>query len=257
MATKQLKFRALKASEIDVRVQSVFRGDKGFRLLLYKDARCDMMVLDETVGPLQWKREHLRENHNCVVSIWDEDNKQWVGKEDTGLIEEQKKDGPETALASKGTASDSFKRACFNWGIGRELYTGPLLNIYDPNYIKNGKVWEKFTVKGIVIQDGQIINLIIVDESGKEIFSWPKGAAKQQQRSDENSRLKYLAKLNDALSEFDYDLVAMVCDELGEQTLDGDNMPLMLGQILKKIPTKERLDMVALTVKARSTEDHA
>lgn len=110
-------FRKLRASEIDVRTQSV--KDNGAILLLYKDARCDMNILDETVGAFNWKREHTRENANCIVSIWDADKEQWVSKEDTGTESNTEK--------AKGLASDSFKRACFNWGIGRELYTSPFI----------------------------------------------------------------------------------------------------------------------------------
>lgn len=102
----KLEFRTLKATEIDVRVQSV--TEKGAILLLYKDARADMNILDETVGAMDWKREHTRDNANCIVSIWDEDKKQWISKEDTGTESNTEKE--------KGQASDSFKRACFNWG---------------------------------------------------------------------------------------------------------------------------------------------
>ncbi len=67
----ELKFRTLKESEIDVRVATV--TEKGVSLLLYKDARCDMNILDEAVGPMNWQRSHTRDNANCIVSIWDED----------------------------------------------------------------------------------------------------------------------------------------------------------------------------------------
>lgn len=109
------KFRTLRADEIDVRVAQI--SEKGATLLLYKDARCDMNILDETVGTMNWQRQHSRENANCVVLIWDEDKGQWIGKEDTGT--------ESNTEAAKGLASDSFKRACVNWGIGRELYTAP------------------------------------------------------------------------------------------------------------------------------------
>lgn len=102
----KLEFRTLRADEIDVRVGSVGNGNA--TLLLYKDARCDMNILDETVGPMNWERKHLRENANCIVSIYDEDKKVWVSKEDTGT--------ESNTEAEKGLASDSFKRACFNWG---------------------------------------------------------------------------------------------------------------------------------------------
>lgn len=110
-------FRLLKAEEIECRVGTC--SEKGTSLLLYKDARCDMNILDETVGEYNWKREHTRDNRNCIVSIWDEVKEQWISKEDTGT--------ESNTEAEKGLASDSFKRACFNWGIGRELYTAPFI----------------------------------------------------------------------------------------------------------------------------------
>ena len=113
----RLNFRLLNADEIDCRVATV--GQKGVTLLLYKDARVDQNILDETVGSMGWQRRHCRDNANCIVSIWDDDKKQWIEKEDTGTESNTEKE--------KGLASDSFKRACFNWGIGRELYTAPFI----------------------------------------------------------------------------------------------------------------------------------
>ena len=102
---KELKFRDLKAEEIDCRVSTI--TENYLTLLLYKDARVDMDILDETVGANNWQRHHTRENANCIVSIWDEDKKQWIDKEDTGT--------ESFAEAAKGLASDSFKRSCVNW----------------------------------------------------------------------------------------------------------------------------------------------
>lgn len=109
------KFRNLKPDEIDVRINQI--ASNYCTMLLYKDARCDMNILDETVGPMNWKRGHVRENANCIVSIYDSEKKEWVSKEDTGT--------ESFSEAEKGLASDSFKRACVNWGIGRELYSSP------------------------------------------------------------------------------------------------------------------------------------
>ena len=78
----ELKFRSLRADEIECRVSSI--KENGLSLLLYKDARVDQNILDETVGPLNWQRHHTRDNANCIVSIWDSDKKQWIEKEDTG-----------------------------------------------------------------------------------------------------------------------------------------------------------------------------
>lgn len=111
------QFRLLRENEIECRVGTC--TDKGLTLLLYKDARCDMQLLDETVGSTNWMRQHSRDNANCTVSIWDEVKGQWISKEDTGT--------ESNTEAEKGLASDSFKRACVNWGIGRELYTAPFI----------------------------------------------------------------------------------------------------------------------------------
>jgi hypothetical protein len=110
--------KPLTTRQIDFRVQSINRGGYA-TILAYKDARVDMQRLDDVVGPLNWKREHTRDNHNCIVSIWD--GSKWVSKEDTGT--------ESYTEAAKGLASDSFKRACFNWGIGRELYDYPLVSV--------------------------------------------------------------------------------------------------------------------------------
>lgn len=138
----KLEFRTLEPSEIECRVSSI--GNGWVSLLLYKDARVDQNILDETVGAMNWQKSYCRDNANCIVSIWDEEKAQWISKEDTG-----KESNTE---AEKGLASDSFKRACFNWGIGRELYTAPDIFI-DALTTKNEKgKWEckeKFKVASI------------------------------------------------------------------------------------------------------------
>lgn len=112
--------KPLPVENIDFRVQSINKGGYA-TILAYKDARIDMQRLDEVVGALNWKREHTRDNHNCIVSIYNSETKEWVSKEDTGTESREEKE--------KGLASDSFKRACFNWGIGRELYDYPVIQI--------------------------------------------------------------------------------------------------------------------------------
>lgn len=130
-------FRTLKADEIDCRISQI---DKNWcTLLLYKDARVDQNILDETVGAMNWQKRYARENANCIVGIWDNEKNDWVEKEDTGT--------ESFSEAEKGLASDSFKRACFNWGIGRELYTAPSIFIFPKKEIKyknNGKEVEEF-----------------------------------------------------------------------------------------------------------------
>ena len=164
-------FRTLKANEIECRVQSI--TEKGLTLLLYKDARCDMNILDETVGPLNWKREHSRDNSNCTVSIYNNDLGQWISKEDTGT--------DSNTEAEKGKASDSFKRACVNWGIGRELYTAPFIWITKDGYNeeidkKTGKpkTYDRFYVSDIAYNENRNINYLVIYNSKmkKKVFSF-------------------------------------------------------------------------------------
>lgn len=162
-----MKFRKLNADEIDARVSTV--TEKGCSLLLYKDARVDQNILDETVGPNNWQRSHdvIGGNLYCTVSIWDEDKKEWVCKQDVGTESYTEKE--------KGQASDSFKRACFNWGIGRELYTAPFIWINKGNVQlseQNGKFTTKdrFKVKEIGYdKKGNINKLEIVNVKMKKV----------------------------------------------------------------------------------------
>lgn len=165
-------FRELRADEIDCRISQIKRTINGFglSLLLYKDARCDQNILDETVTPMHWKREHTRDNKNCIVSIWSEELQQWISKEDTGTESNTEKE--------KGLASDSFKRACFNWGIGRELYTAPFIWITDKDCSireKNGRLscYDRFTVEKIAYKNREIVGLEIINQAtGKICFKW-------------------------------------------------------------------------------------
>ena len=158
-----LQFRKLRENEIEARVQSVKAN--GLVLLLYKDARCDMKLLDETVGPMNWQKEYLRDNSNCRVSIWDIEKKQWVSKEDTGTESNTEKE--------KGKASDSFKRACFNWGIGRELYSAPFIWVPAErcNIKQSGNKYicnDKFRVEKITYDDdGNIDGLSIMNDTAR------------------------------------------------------------------------------------------
>jgi hypothetical protein len=112
--------KPLNSDEIEFRVQSINKGQYA-TILPYKDARADMRRLNDVCTPLGWKREHVNANHNCIVSLWDASEKHWVSKEDTGTVSNTE--------AQKGLASDSFKRACFNWGLGIELYDYPVISI--------------------------------------------------------------------------------------------------------------------------------
>lgn len=180
---KELKFRQLTADEIDCRVGTI--GAKGFSLLLYKDARCDQNVLDEAVGTFNWQRDHkeVKGNMFCGVSIWDEDRKQWVTKWDCGVESNTEKE--------KGEASDSFKRACFNWGIGRELYTAPFIWV-SGNTKQNDKGKFEPTYKSIKVirleYNDKHISALTISGDGEVIFEW--GSKKQQHAEQKVEREK-------------------------------------------------------------------
>lgn len=166
MAT--LTFRDLRADEIDCRIKVV--KSSGVSILLYKDARVDQNILDETVGPLNWQRSHemIDGNLYCTVSIFNEERNTWVYKQDVGTESNTEKE--------KGQASDSFKRACFNWGIGRELYTAPFIWINAADCkISGQKCNDKFIVDQILIEDKTIVALTIKNKgTGKTVFSMDK-----------------------------------------------------------------------------------
>lgn len=179
-----MKFRDLRADEIEVRVQSV--KEKGLVALLYKNARTDMDILDETVGPENWERHHyeVKDALFCALKIRvpryekDENGKDvvigydWIEKCDCGVESNME--------AKKGESSDSFKRAGFCWGIGRELYSSPFIWIDAKNCnISNGKCFDKFSVEKIKIEDGKITGLAIWNDTKKcRAFVWQKEVKK-------------------------------------------------------------------------------
>lgn len=216
-------FRLLRADEIECRVQTV--KPNGFSLLLYKDARCDMRILDETVGPFNWKKTYSRDNANCTVSIWDDEKKQWIDKEDTGT---------ESATeAEKGKASDAFKRACFNWGLGRELYTAPFI------WISGGDSKDRYSVREIGYDQERISRLVIVDKKGNVAYQFGKGTAKQkpiqEQQAPAEDRVAKIRALTETLKQEGIDLqyVATCCKKNTLAQITDDQYKFILGNLAK------------------------
>lgn len=192
-----LNFRKLNADEIDCRVG--IAKEKGCTLLLYKDARCDMSILDEAVGPHNWQRHHSRDNANCIVAIWDSTKNQWIEKEDVGT--------ESNTEAEKGIASDSFKRACVNWGIGRELYTAPFIWVPSSKYnnvTRNGKYYpdanfkvtkisydEKGTINGL-----QIINTKLQADS-QIVYTYLSPELTEKLKSNKSKKQQIVKALKD------------------------------------------------------------
>lgn len=167
--------RLLKANEINCRVQQI--SEKGLSLLLYVTSRAGENILDELYGPLGWKREHdvIEGNLYCTISVWNDKIQQWVSKQDVGKESYTEKE--------KGQASDSFKRACVNWGIGRELYSAPFIWIDAKSagitVNKNGKAVtkSKFYVKSISYDANcDIDELTIVNDKMETVYKkFPSG----------------------------------------------------------------------------------
>lgn len=184
---KDVDIPLLGAADVECRIQSIIpaKDEKGYSaiLLLYKDARVDMRILDQVFGPMNWQRTHEVINGNlfCSIDIWDEDKKAWVRKQDVGVESNTEKE--------KGQASDSFKRAGTNVGIGRELYTAPFIYIPldDKEYIPNGKggikckTSTRFSVAHISYNERrEISELKIEDGNGKIRYIYPRSQSHQK-----------------------------------------------------------------------------
>lgn len=183
MAYKEV--RTLHADEIECRIGQIGKDGKGLSLLLYKDARCDMNILDETFGPLNWQRHHSRDNANCVISVWDPEKNQWIEKEDTGSDSNME--------AEKGRASDACKRSCVNWGIGRELYTAPFIWVpADKCTIVNGRCFDKFDVSVIEYDEYRRISALVIinEKTGEVVFSFRKAAQSAKKQPQKKAQSK-------------------------------------------------------------------
>lgn len=163
-----MSIRKLTAGEIECRVAQSRKYESKTQvvLLLYKDARVDQRILDELYGPTNWQRKHelIGDRLYCTISVWDADKGMWVEKQDVGTESYTEKE--------KGQASDSFKRAAFNWGIGRELYTAPRIVFYIDNSLVNEKGQPKcsFDVAHINYKGDSISELVIIDNNYSVVF---------------------------------------------------------------------------------------
>lgn len=166
-------FRDLKASEIECRVGMQTGG--GLTLLLYKDARVDMAILDESVGQENWQCRFYEHKGILFCSLGIRVKGEWIWKDDAG--------SESNTEAEKGNASDARKRAAVCWGIGRELYTAPFIWIKNEDFSVNdkGKCKDSFSVRSITIKDKAITAIeIINDRTKKVVYTFGKGKAAQE-----------------------------------------------------------------------------
>ena len=161
------KFRTLKASEIEVRVQSVKNGKATH--LLYIDSRAVTNLLDETVGSMNWQSEfyEVAGQTICRIGIWDQEKGCFIYKSDTG--------SESNIEGEKGKISDCYKRCLSRWGV-TELYSAPRIQLDDDGYGNSG-----YSVSEINIDNArQITHIVLVNRFGKEVFRWDKTAPRQQ-----------------------------------------------------------------------------
>lgn len=179
-------FRLLTANDIECRVarSGLTKSGKAWcSLLLYKTARVDRAILNETCGKFGWQNSYelIDGKLFCKLSIKDPQTGEWITRMDVGT---QSNTEPE-----KGEASDALKRAGFAWGIGEELYTAPKdMNIWleEGEYDQKGdKIYPKatFSVGDIHIDPAtrKITYVSIIDNNGVQRF--PKKGQKPQQVS--------------------------------------------------------------------------
>lgn len=179
----EIKIRPLRADEVEFRVGQVTA--KGCQLLIYKDSRADKRILDEVFTIFGWQDSYteIKGNLYCTISIWDDTKKQWIAKQDCGVESFAEKE--------KGEASDAFKRACFNVGIGRELYTKIFIWI-NVETVKNGNKYElvdkyvKYHATKMVVDEEseKITELEVSDSKNNVVFSYVNGQTKSHAKFD-------------------------------------------------------------------------
>lgn len=169
----------LTINEIDFRIQSINLGGYA-TILAYKDARVDMNRLDAVYGVEYWQKRYDIINGNlfCSIGIYNKEIKEWIWKQDVGTESMTEKE--------KGQASDAFKRACFNIGIGRELYDYPVIqvklnanefSVTEYNSKKSAKQTYELKLKEWVWfsqfkEDGKLNYLAAKDEKGTLRFTF-------------------------------------------------------------------------------------
>ena len=156
---EKLAFRNARADEIELRVGST--NETGFSLLLYKTARVDANILDETVGQFNWQKRYyqVKSTMICEIGIYNEERKEWVWKGDAG--------DESNTEAIKGEASDSFKRAGFAWNICRSLYSAPFIWIKKDQ--DNDPKKSHYSVKEIDYKNNEISKLVITNDKTKQV----------------------------------------------------------------------------------------
>ena len=154
---KNIRFRTLRANEIEVRPSHIKNGKAN--LLLYIDSRAAVSLLNDTVGNLNWQSKFYEVNEQLIgeIGIYDDEKGSWIWKGDTGSASDIE--------ASKGLISDIYKRVLSRWGVD-ELYTSPRIQVPDDGYGNSGYKVSEINYN----EHREICHLVIVNRFGDEVF---------------------------------------------------------------------------------------
>ena len=234
----ELNFRKLRADEIQVRAKHTSQKGRA-KLLLYKDARVDMTILDETCGQMGWQRKHeiLNGVNYCSIGIKDTDTGEWLWKSDCGIA-----DG--TMEKEKSEASDAMKRACTTWGIGRELYNIPPIFVSTTDYQVDGNGDPKgyFKVNDIEWDGDYLVFLEIADSKGRVVYGTHTAQEQQQpqytpKKDYKKPSKKEFKKKNDTEAMLDA-LITFCTDEREQEGADMEKIVRFFDYYSEKINNK-------------------
>lgn len=119
--------------------------------LAYIDSREVMKRFDELLGMSNWRKRLIETKDGFICEIDIKVNGEWVTRSDAA--------GNTKVESIKGGASDAFKRAAANWGIGRYLY-------YLPN------VWVGIKARGNSYELAEIPELPNWAKPNKTLGDW-------------------------------------------------------------------------------------
>lgn len=235
-----ISFRKLKADEIECRVGQQTKDKSKYSVLLFKTARVDQSFLDEVVGAENWQSEHyqVKDKDFCKIGIRIErgDESEWVWKSDCG--------SESNIEAEKGEASDAFKRAGFQWGIGRELYSAPKI------WLEKEVDQYSLKVEAISYDDNDKISDLVISgrrEGHKEretVYSFHNGKAEKQTPSKQEANTKPKAE-----PQPDHDTLEKIRDIVEKLEFEGKNTDEILAyyhvKTIGEIPLEKWEKMLA------------
>jgi len=146
MTNYEILRKPIQPNEIEWRVQSA-KGGKT-TIVPYIQSRAVMNRFDDAFGPEGWQdtyREWKGKGVMCTLSVKTDDG--WISKEDGA---------DDTAIEStKGGISDALKRAAVKWGMGRDLYEYPLVQIEGEMRFVPREIRGRLDQMTTMINDGQ------------------------------------------------------------------------------------------------------